>query len=58
MAQWLGDNPFLFTLLFLVAVYVVARLVTAAYFRSKLDYQRRFFHGQTDSGRSHNASHD
>jgi len=31
-----------------VAVYGLARLVFTAYFRSKADYLRRFFHGDID----------
>lgn len=39
------DLWWLWTLLSIGGVYLVARLVTAAYFQSKLDYDRSMKHG-------------
>lgn len=40
MGEWI-----IYGLLGGIALYVIVRIATAAYFRSKLDYMRRMFHG-------------
>lgn len=40
-------------LLGLLALYLVARVVFAAYFRSKLDFMRRLLHGESPDNSRH-----
>ena len=49
MGEWL-----LLGLLALFALYFIARIVSAAYFRSKLDYMRRMFHGNAEDRNTRN----